>query len=222
MSQQKYKATADLPTTLPVFPLGGALLLPRGRLPLNIFEPRYLAMVDAALASHRLIGMVQPLDAEQSQAAPHLQNVGCAGRITSFAETDDGRYVITLTGVARFEIEEELTVMTPYRQVRAGFIGYEDDLDVAADGDDINRTRLVELLRQYLDNNNMEADWDSINSTGGEALLNSLCMISPFGIGEKQALLEAHSCVERADLLIAMIEMVMAGDFPGNPQKPMH
>lgn len=207
----------ELPPVIPIFPLGGALLLPRGRLPLNIFEPRYLAMTDEALKGHRLIGMIQPLDRDAESDVPGLHRVGCVGRITQFSETEDGRYLITLTGITRFAVQEELKAVTPYRQVEADYAPFKDDFYPSPEGVDINRSRLLELLRQYLDLHSLEADWEAIDRAGGETLVNSLCMISPFGVSEKQALLEAQSPVERTDVLIALIEMAMAGDDSGAP-----
>ncbi|TNE59709.1 MAG: peptidase S16 [Alphaproteobacteria bacterium] len=216
---QTYRLS-DLPETIPVFPLNGVLLLPRGRLPLNIFEPRYLAMVSDALKTEaRLIGMIQPTaEAQDTPERPALQQVGCAGRIVGFQESSDNRMLITLQGVTRFEIAEELSAVTPYRQVRADFSKFEKDLSPAEDSDKINRDRLLELLREYLDTHNMEADWKTINATGGEELVNFLSMVSPFGLREKQALLEAETCVDRTEVLIALVEMVL--NTPGGGNAP--
>lgn len=209
----------DMPSTIPVFPLNGVLLLPRGRLPLNVFEPRYLAMVEDTLRTkERLIGMIQPAaDAQVDAENPELQEVGCAGRIVGFQETNDDRILITLQGQCRFRLTRELDRTTPYRQAEPDFAPFAADLAPASDSDDINRTRLLELLKQYLETNNMEADWKMIDSTGGEELVNFLSMISPFGLREKQALLEAETCVQRTEVLIALVEMVLANPSDGTP-----
>jgi Lon protease-like protein len=213
---------AMLPANIPVFPLAGALLLPRGRLPLNIFEPRYTAMIENVLRSkQRLIGMIQPVPgADEKDPSPNLQKIGCAGRITGFQETEDKRYLISLTGACRFDVSEELETITPYRQVAADYERFAGDLAPAKDSDQINRTRLLELVRQYLDVNKMQADWKMIDATGGEELVNFLSMISPFGGREKQALLEAQTCVERTEVLIALVEMILA-DPKGGAATPL-
>ncbi len=215
-----YHQPSDLPQTFPVFPLTGALLLPRARLPLNIFEPRYLNMVDDALSSERLIGMVQPTDPEANPAAPPLYPVGCAGRITSFAETGDGRYLITLTGVCRYRINEELSSLTPYRQVNGNFTTYAEDLRPTSDDKSVDRKRLLKVLKVYLEVQNLETDWDSVEQAPGEALVNSLSMICPFGPQEKQALLEAQTLHDRSEVLTTLIEMANAPDA-GSSDTPM-
>lgn len=199
---------SELPETVPVFPLEGVLLLPRGQLPLNIFEPRYLQMFEDALGKGRLIGLAQPYDDESG--ADKLQRVGCLGRISSFSETDDGRMVISLTGVARFEVAEELNVLTPYRQIRADYRPYESDLIADVGSIDVNREGVLDVLKRYLEANGMSADWPAIESSNNEALVNSLCIISPYGAQEKQAMLEAATLAERAEILIALTEMVLA------------
>ena len=212
----------DLPETVAVFPLAGALMLPRGRLPLSIFEPRYLTMVDDCLASrHRTIAMIQPKSESDDSPTPALQNIGCLGRLTGFQESDGDSCLITLTGLIRFEVASELDVMTPYRQITPAYEHFAADLAPAEDSDKINRTRLLELLRQYLETNNMNADWKMIDATGGEELVNFLSMISPFGLREKQALLETETCVERTEVLIALVEMVLAETSHG-PSTPLH
>jgi Lon protease-like protein len=207
-----YRGPIDLPHTLPVFPLPGALLLPRGQMPLNIFEPRYLAMVDDAFRDgHRLIGMIQP-DTSQSpaQTVPPLYKIGCAGRITQLAESGDGRYLVELTGVARFVIEEELTVATAYRQCHVTFAPFADDF-VARKGEaEVNRPALLETLRAFLKANDLKADWDGIENAPNEALVNALAMMSPYGVAEKQALLEARDLKTRAEILIAVTEIELA------------
>lgn len=198
---------ANLPRVIPVFPLAGALLLPRRRLPLNIFEPRYLAMIDDALRHHRLIGMVQPAN---DQRQPQLYPVGCLGRLTSWSETDDGRFVITLTGVARFRIQAELAATTPYRQVEAVYGEFEDDLHEGDDDAGIDRERLGATLKTYFKQRKIDEYWQSIDQVSCEVLINSLAMICPFEVAEKQALLEAPALADRAKLLTALIEMAAA------------
>ncbi len=204
-----YENANELPDILPVFPLGGALLLPRGQLPLNIFEPRYLAMVDVALKTDRMIGMVQPLDDKKS-AKPAIHRVGCAGRITQFGETGDGRYVLTLTGVARFQIVDELTVLTPFRQCQVQFSGFVADLGEDAMESAVNRAGVIDALRQFAGVHKLQVDWESINSASNEALVNALSMMAPFNIQEKQALLEAMDLQRRAEVLIAISQMESA------------
>ncbi len=206
----KYETVDDLPQTVPVFPLAGVLLLPRGQLPLNIFEPRYLDMFEDSLGRGRMIGILQPVDGQEDDSVPQLQKVGCIGRITSFSETEDGRMIVSLTGVARFRVAEELDVTTPYRQIAADYRPYNSDLIADIGALDVNREGLLDVLRRYLERNNMAADWDAIEQSGNEALVNSLSIISPYGVQEKQALLEAESLAERAEILIALTEMVLA------------
>lgn len=208
----RYRSPADLPGVIPVFPLAGALLLPRGQLPLNIFEPRYLAMIDDALRDgHRLIGMIQPDGVtEAPKLKPNLFKVGCAGRITQLAESGDGRYIIELTGVSRFRVEEELTVNTDYRQCRVTYAPFTDDF-VARKGEDaVDREALLRALTDFMTANNMTADWDDIKQAPTEALVNGLSMMSPYGAPEKQALLEAPDLKTRAELLVAITEIELA------------
>jgi Lon protease-like protein len=207
-----YRGPGDLPELIPVFPLPGALLLPRGQMPLNIFEPRYLEMVDDALREgHRLIGMIQPdLTHSASEDKPKLFHVGCAGRITQFAESGDGRYILELTGVSRFKIVEELTVLTPYRQCRADFFAFVDDFTARKGEDAVDRKRLLEVLTDFLKVNNLKVDWDGIETAPNEALVNALAMMSPYGPPEKQAMLEAPDLKTRAEILIAVTEMDLA------------
>jgi Lon protease-like protein len=212
-----YRGPTDCPEVLPVFPLTGALLLPRGQMPLNIFEPRYLAMVDDALKSHRLIAMIQPeVEGNGSAAAPPLTRVGCAGRITQMGETGDGRYILTLTGVARFRVEEELTVLTPYRQCRVDFAPFAVDFRARAGEEEVDRVRLVASLRQFVEAYDIKVDWRGVEQAPNEALVNALCMMCPFGGPEKQALLEAPDLRTRAEVLIAITELELArqGDGP--------
>jgi len=209
-----YHALADLPTTLDIFPLTGILLLPRGQLPLNVFEPRYLALVDAALSGTRLIGLIQPTQHEDKFLKPALSAIGCAGRITSYRETDDGRYLITLTGVCRFRVTEELASPEPFRRVSADFAPFLGDL-VTADENDFPRDRLLTALKDYLSRRELKADWKSVISAPPETLVNALAMLCPFEPAEKQALLEAPGWAERVDILVTLLEMASAA--PAGP-----
>ncbi len=213
-----YRRASDLPRIIPVFPLDGVVLLPRAPLPLNVFEPRYLNMVDDALSSDRLIGIVQvaPGGADEK---PHLQSVGSAGRITSFAETRDGRYLITLHGISRYVIEHEHETSCPYRQAKVNFEAFERDLQSQEPSEEFDRAALLNALRAYLEANSMEAEWGSIDSAPPEVLVNSLSMICPFSSAEKQALLEADSIDDRGQALVALLQMGAAsGDGPGGVQ----
>jgi len=206
----QYRTADDLPASTPVFPLEAALLLPAGRMPLNIFEPRYLEMIDHALTQDRLIGIIQPrLDgATQPDGEPELCEVGCLGRITSFAETGDGRYLISLQGVCRFRLAEELDVKTPFRQSR--ITPFMTDLDIEAGAAAVDRDGLLKAFRAYLKANEMDADWDSISRAENATLVNALSMMAPYGAAEKQALLEAADLKTRAEMLVAMTEIVLA------------
>ncbi|MGN6460697.1 MAG: LON peptidase substrate-binding domain-containing protein [Pseudolabrys sp.] len=206
-----YRGPADLPHDIPVFPLPGALLLPRGQMPLNIFEPRYLAMIDDALRDgHRLIGMIQPDPAQSGpDDTPPLYKVGCVGRITQLAESGDGRYLIELTGIARFEVEEELDVTTSYRQCRVTYT-FLDDFEPRKGEAAVDREALLKALREFLEANNLKADWDGIEKAPNEALVNALAMMSPYGAPEKQALLEAKDLKTRAEILVAVTEIELA------------
>ena len=216
----RYRGPIDLPQVIPVFPLPGALLLPRGQMPLNIFEPRYLAMVDDSLRDgHRLIGMIQPDVAHGEADKPPLYAIGCVGRITQLAESGDGRYLLELTGVARFRIEDELKVATLYRQCRVTFAPFADDF-VARKGEDaVDREAVLAALRSFLKANDLKADWEGIENAPNEALVNALSMMSPYGAAEKQALLEAPDLKTRAELLIAITEIDLAKkNTEGEPQ----
>jgi uncharacterized protein len=202
---------AALPETLPIFPLTGVLLLPRGRLPLNIFEPRYLAMIRDALGGERLIGMVQPNQPQDDNRGggglnPPVYPVGCAGRITAFAENDDGRYLITLTGMSRFRILEELPLVSGYRRVRPDWGPFRVDLD-SEEVVDFDRQQLVRGLRAFFIQQGLNADWEAIEKAPVEHLVTSIAMMCPFPPSEKQALLEAADLGERARLLAALVEM---------------
>ncbi|MEE8246384.1 MAG: LON peptidase substrate-binding domain-containing protein [Alphaproteobacteria bacterium] len=197
------------PERLPLFPLTGALLLPRGQLPLNIFEPRYLQMVEHAMAGDRFIGMVQPTEHEDSVECPALYGVGCAGRITSFEELDDGRYLISLSGRSRFRIVEELEMTTLYRQARVSYLPFAADLATpeGAGAAKIDRERLLMALRAYLRHEGSKVDGGGIEDLDAAALVTSLAMACPFEPSEKQALLEAGSLSDRARALTTLIEM---------------
>jgi len=199
----------DLPEEFAVFPLTGALLLPGGRLPLNIFEPRYLAMVEDALAAGRYFGMVQPdKRLARGDTGPGLYRTGCLGRISSFSETDDGRFLITLNGLIRFTIVEEIEPRHGYRRVRAALGGFGADLHEAeAQHLPFDRADLLEALRRYFANAGVEANWDAISTMPDAALVVSLCMACPFDAEEKQALLEARDPSERARALLALLEL---------------
>jgi uncharacterized protein len=208
-----YKGPDDLPEVISVFPLPGALLLPRGQMPLNIFEPRYLAMTDDALRSpHRLIGMIQPDPSHPGpdKEKPHLFRVGCVGRMTQFAESGDGRYLIQLTGIARFRIAEELAVATPYRQCRVTHQPFIDDFTARKGEAEVDRKSLLRALTAFLKANNLKADWEGIENAPNEALVNALAMMSPYGAHEKQALLEAPDLKTRAEILVAVTEIELA------------
>jgi Lon protease-like protein len=215
-----YRRPDDLPDVIPVFPLAGALLLPRGQMPLNIFEPRYLAMVDDALSSgRRVIGMIQPDTAHRgSEEKPSLYRIGCVGRITQLGETGDGRYLMELTGIARFRIVEELSVATPYRQCRVAYAPYADDFIARKGEDAVDRAALLAALAAFLKANDLKADWDGIENAPNEALVNALAMMSPYGAAEKQALLEAPDLKTRAEILVAVTEIELAkGNTEGEP-----
>ncbi|PPD19516.1 MAG: peptidase S16 [Methylocystis sp.] len=213
-----YADIDELPRVLPLFPLSGAILLPRGELPLNVFEPRYLAMVDDAIAGARLIGMIQPLPGDETVGeAMQLYDVGCAGRITRLAETGDGRYLVTLTGVARFRVLEELKVRTQYRQCQVAYDEFFEDLTMGAGADAVDRESMVSMLRNFAECSKLEVDWASIDAAPTETLVNALAMMCPFGANDKQALIEAIDLKTRAETLIALAKLDLAqrnGDRP--------
>jgi Lon protease-like protein len=207
-----FRSIADLPDSLPVFPLDGALLLPRAQLPLNIFEPRYLAMVEAALATRpRLIGMIQTAHGEMDAAAPSLAEIGCAGRIVSFSEAGDGRYLITLGGVCRFRVAQELAADTPYRVVRPDWSDFAADLFAPPDLT-FDRDAFSAVLRQFFTARDLAADWESIRQAPLEPLVNQLSIGCPFAPAEKQALLEAKTVQDRLNVLTTLMRMAAAGD----------
>lgn len=218
IGNKTFDGVEDFPASVPIFPLSGALLLPKGQLPLNIFEPRYLAMVDAAMAGDRLIGMIQPALGQAQDTTEALCERGCLGRIVSWSESGDGRYLITLMGVTRFQLTRELTTMTPYRQARISILPFLGDMDGELAEREVDRDVLLATFRNYLDANDMEADWESINQASTESLVNALSMMSPYGPAEKQALLEAPDLKTRAETLIAITEMQLArGDDGTSP-----
>jgi uncharacterized protein len=208
----RYLGPSDLPESIAVFPLAGALLLPRGQLPLNIFEPRYLMMIDDAFTSgRRLIGMIQPDPTHPApEDKPNLYRVGCVGRITQLTETGDGRYMIQLVGIARFRVEAELSVATPFRQCRVTYVPFADDFIGHKGEDEVDRESLLTALSHFLKANDLKADWDGIENAPNEALVNALAMMSPYGAAEKQALLEAPDLKTRAEILVAVTEIELA------------
>ena len=208
----EYRGPTDLPEVIPVFPLPGALLLPRGQMPLNIFEQRYLAMVDDSLRDgHRLIGMIQPdVTHSRDEERPELFNVGCVGRITQLAESGDGRYILELTGVARFRVVGEMKVLTSYRQCKVDYFPFIDDFTARKGEEAVDREALLSVLTDFLKANNLKVDWAGVESAPNEALVNALAMMSPYGLAEKQAMLEAPDLKTRAEILIAVTEMDLA------------
>jgi len=208
----EYRGPTDLPEVIPVFPLPGALLLPRGQMPLNIFEHRYLAMVDDSLRDgHRLIGIIQPdVTHSHDEERPELFNVGCVGRITQLAESGDGRYILELTGVARFRVVEEMKVLTSYRQCKVDYFPFIDDFTARKGEEAVDREALLSVLTDFLKANNLKVDWAGVESAPNEALVNALAMMSPYGLAEKQAMLEAPDLKTRAEILVAVTEMDLA------------
>ncbi|MFV0295736.1 MAG: LON peptidase substrate-binding domain-containing protein [Hyphomicrobiaceae bacterium] len=211
----RYMTIDDLPDRIPVFPLAGAILLPRSSVPLNIFEPRYLDLFDEAMSGTRLVGLIQPAGeggptgSPQSNSAPVLE-IGCAGRITTYQERDDGRLTIVLSGVTRFKRKAELQLGKPYREFEVDFSGFADDLEPGIGEDAVDRERLLETLQRYLTQRDLKADWSVIERTGSEQLINWLSVASPFGSAEKQALLEARTLRDRAEALVTLAEMELA------------
>jgi Lon protease-like protein len=216
-----HPAYEDLPGEFAVFPLTGALLLPQGRLPLNIFEPRYLAMTLDSLAEGRMFGMIQPNPAEPpGPNGPALYRVGCLGRLSAFSETEDGRLLITLTGIIRYRVAVELAMRRGYRRVRADYAGFAEDLDLAA-RPALDRARLERALRAYFRARGIDANWQAVKDTPDAALVTTLCMICPFEPREKQALLEAPTLDARAAMLLALIEMGAHGGPGPEPGQPL-
>lgn len=221
---ERYLKPGDIPTPLPIFPLRGVILLPRVLLPLNIFEPRYLEMVDAALSGDRIIGMIQPSSDEGDEgyvespegSGVELSRVGCAGRITAYQETDDRHILITLTGISRFMLLNEETTLSPFRVGNVDFSKYGADLIQGEGEEDVDRERLLNVLKVYLETNELKADWQNVLSSSSEFLVNTLSMISPYGAEEKQALLEAQDLKGRAEVLVALAEMELAARDDGS------
>lgn len=201
-SRQKFE---DLPEELPIFPLDGVLLLPGGQLPLNIFEQRYIAMVDEVLRGARLIGMVQ------MKEDGSIYSVGCAGRVSSYNETADGRYEVVLSGICRFSISEELPQANGYRRAKAIWADYGHDME-KLDCLDMDRDKLKTLLKNYFEKQGLTCSWEAVDLAADEKLMTTLAMVCPFNAKEKQALLEAHCCKERAKLFMALLEMECKGD----------
>lgn len=211
----RYRRPADLPPRIPLFPLRGAILLPRATLPLNIFEPRYLEMIDDVLSGSRIIGVIQPAGGDQKSESPEgketgLRRIGCAGRVTAYQELDDGRILITLTGIARYTILDEATTASPYRIATVSYDDHAIDFDEGRGEEQVDRTNLIRVLRAYLEQNRLNADWSAIERAPSEYLINALCVMSPYGPEEKQALLEAENLKRRAEVLIALAEMELA------------
>ena len=196
----------NLPPTLPIFPLGGALLLPYGRLPLNIFEPRYLAMTDDALATDRLIGIIKPATYEEKENQNSVFKTGCAGRITAFSETEDGRYLITLSGLIRFDAGEEISTSRGYRRVVPDWSPYKTDY-LDEKNFQFNKERLLKALKRYFEKKAIDADWETINKMDDARLVTTLAMICPFDPPEQQALLMAKDIEERAETIISLLEI---------------
>jgi Lon protease-like protein len=209
MPTQRYHEISDLPPQLPLFPLAGALLLPRVDLPLNVFEPRYLAMVEDAMSSHRIIGLIQPLEGENDEK-PKLQSIGCAGRITAYSEADDGRLLITVTGICRFTLKKEAKAQKPYREAKVDYSKFAADLISETGSSSVNRSELVTAFRNYLEANSMTANWREVEGVSTEILVNTLSLLAPYPPRDKQALLEAPDLKSRAEVLVALTELQLS------------
>lgn len=212
---ERYRGPADIPQRIPVFPLSGAILLPRATLPLHIFEPRYLQMIEDAMSTSRVLGMVQPASPEEGEESPAsrtapLRRIGCAGRITSYQELDDGRLQIALAGIARFELVDEVELAKPYRICTVSYERFHADFTPGCGEADVDREGLLAALKTYLEKRNLKADWAAIGRASTEGLVNALALVSPYGSEEKQALLEASDLKTRAEMLVALAEMEMA------------
>ncbi|MFM7084038.1 MAG: LON peptidase substrate-binding domain-containing protein [Hyphomicrobium sp.] len=215
---EHYRAPKDLPQCIPVFPLHGAILLPRATLPLNVFEPRYLEMIKDVLREHRILGIIQPKKANNQTLETEspegkkviLRSIGCAGRLTSFQEMDDGRLGITLTGIARFDVVKEMDASLPYRLLDVIYDRFVEDFSTAFGEDKVDRSNLLRVLKVYLKQNRLHADWKAIERASSESLINALSVMAPYGSEEKQALLEAPDLKSRAEVLIALAEMEIA------------
>ena len=205
---------AELPDTIPIFPLPGALLLPRARLPLHIFEPRYLAMVDDVLKSPaRLVGMIQPF--EGAGGADRLHSIGCAGRLSAFSETEDGRYMVTLSGVSRFRVLREVEGFAPYRRCEVSWAGFERDRGPVEKDPGLDRTPFLELLNRFFQSQGLSTDWDAVRDAEDELLINSISMLCPFPPEDRQARLEAPTLPTRRETLVTLIEFSLAGGETG-------
>lgn len=219
---ERYRQPSDLPARIPIFPLRGAILLPRASLPLNIFEPRYLQMIDDVMSGDRVIGVIQPKlpDDDSDQESPEgkdfeLQRIGCIGRVTTYQELEDERIMITLSGISRFEIVGESATDAPYRMVATSYDSYVTDFTIGLGEAQVDREKLLRVLKDYLDANKLSADWHNIQRASSEQLINALSVMSPFGAEEKQALLEAKSLSARSDVLVALAEMELASGVGG-------
>lgn len=218
----KYRLLTDLPDIIPLFPLKNVILLPRSNLPLNIFEPRYLQMTDDVLGTNRLIGMIQPESGFETELSADiltpLRTTGCVGRLTEFSEMEDGRLLITLTGICRFDVLNEEKAELPYRLFKVDYSKYENDLKEGHGEDEVDREQLLSILKTYLQLHELDADWDSIDQSSNEFLVNTLSIISPYGTEEKQALLETPDLKKRSEVLMALAEMDIASrnDDTGN------
>jgi Lon protease-like protein len=213
-----FRKPGDLPQTLALFPLDGAILLPRGVMALNVFEPRYLNMVDDALGGERLVGMIQPATGEEDEAVPQLSAVGTVGRITAFNETDDGRYLVTLTGICRFDLEQELEAGTPYRQAIVNYEPFADDF-APSPGRSIDRAGMIASLKTYAALHGFQVDWQSVEQAPTETIINVAAQVCPFDGAAKQALLEALTLEERAQTLLALLEWDAASDDQERPMQ---
>jgi uncharacterized protein len=214
-----YADATELPATLPVFPIAGALLLPRRPIQLTVFEPRYLTMLDDALSGERLIGLIQPKAGDDAVGpSPELCEIGCVGRIVQYAEIGDGRCFLSLMGVTRFRVAEEMSTLTPYRIVRADYAPFSLDFVEGAGESDVDREALIAALRDFAKANDLKIDWDDIRKASNETLVNSLAIMSPYGAREKQAMLEATDLKTRADILVAIAQF----DLSGASESPRH
>jgi uncharacterized protein len=208
------KHITDLPETIPIFPLPGALLLPRARLPLHIFEPRYLQMVEDCMKTpERLIGMIQPREvpASHASATPKLHSIGCAGRLTGFSETEDGRYMLTLSGVSRFRLRSEVAGFAPYRRARVDWHGFDRDQGGTEHDNSFDRAGFLDLLQRFFASLDLSTDWDSLSEADEELLINSFSMLCPFSPEDKQALLEAPTLITRRETMVTLIEFALRG-----------
>lgn len=216
---ERYPGPSAVPAQIPVFPLRGAILLPRASLPLQVFEPRYLAMLDDVLASNRLLGIVQPDGGDEESPAGRsagLRRVGCVGRIVAFQELEDGRLLITLTGIARFDVADEVATAQAYRTARIDCARFARDFEIGAGEDEVDRQALLKALKTYLEARNLKVDWAAVSRSSTESLVNSLSIVSPYGSEEKQALLEAVDLKSRAEMLVALAEMELAAGPSGS------